>query len=79
MPSTENAIRLPERKSGVFDRRGRRIADELEAQVEEKTMFGQLPLNVNTNLAAYDESVTCLEPLLIYVAQLQISSLNLQD
>ena len=58
MPSTENAIRLPERKPGVYDRRGRRIADELESQVEEKTIFGQLPRSVNTNLAAYDESVT---------------------
>jgi len=58
MPSTENAIRLPEQRSGVFNRRGRRIADELEAQVEEKTMFGQLPPSVNRNLAAYDESVT---------------------
>ena len=49
MPSTENAIRLPERKPGVYNRRGRRIADELEAQVESAragvegdTMFGQL-------------------------------------
>lgn len=58
MPSTENALRLPQREPGAYNRRGRRIADELEAQVEEKTMFGQLPRSVNTNLAAYDESVT---------------------